>query len=155
MLDLLRLCGPPVYPRPTLVSRCVCLVPDNSSSTKKTKSNVGCIFFHPVAASLCANLFCQFCLVPDGLAAPIASADDARTLTLTWSPPTHTHGDMIVYFLYKVESTYLETLYAGLNTNVSVGNLKPYTQYKFALEACNDVGCTASNVTTITTPQSG
>lgn len=86
---------------------------------------------------------------PEQVADPIISDLLARSLTVSWSPPTLPNG-IILYYLLS---------FAASNTNIvnttglsfAVENLAPYTNYSFVLTSCNSAGCGTSNASTVQT----
>ena len=86
---------------------------------------------------------------PELVPSPVVSALQARSLTITWSPPLVPNGIILYYLLSFASSNTIIVNTTGFSFTVE--NLAPYTSYSFVLTACNSAGCGTSNATTAQT----
>ena len=90
---------------------------------------------------------------PSGISPPVITNILPRNATATWQPPSMPNGRIIEYRLISNSSTgEIEVVHCrGIIFTCSLGGLRPYTEYDFAVEVCTNGGCSRSNVKTILT----
>nr|XP_019599683.1 PREDICTED: usherin isoform X2 [Rhinolophus sinicus] len=94
--------------------------------------------------------------VPDGYLNlsyifPISS----DSVTLTWTAPSNRSGPVEKYILScaPVENIQPCVSYEGHETSATIGNLVPFTDYRFSVQACTRGGCLHSSPLTVMTAQ--
>ena len=88
--------------------------------------------------------------LPEQFSAPIVSAIQARSLTITWSAPAVPNGVILYYTLSLGNGT---VLFNGTSLTAQVTGLSPFTNYSFFVTACNGAGCTQTSLTTQATDE--
>ncbi|XP_077990481.1 usherin-like [Glandiceps talaboti] len=81
---------------------------------------------------------------PRGVQIQSIAALSATSIQVSWQLPLYPNGDIIRYDLLVNG----DTRYTGLNLLYVVGDLQPYTEYKFQLAACTNVDCSYSLIET-------
>jgi len=91
---------------------------------------------------------------PQLISPPRIGAGDSVSVSLSWGAPIRVHDRGIVN--YSLWSNGLE-VYSGNGSvlEVTLRGLNPFTTYRYAISACNSVGCIRSNTTDFTTDEAG
>lgn len=89
--------------------------------------------------------------LPDGVSDPVISQLQARSLSLTWQPPTMPNGIITEFILTLTNNN--TVLFRGLAFSHSITELTPFTSFSFRLQTCNSIGCVPSNVVEVRTPE--
>ena len=76
-----------------------------------------------------------------------ASPINSTAISVSWSPPQTPQGVIIRYVIFKYQPPSNATAVRSLEVPGSqrdgvIGDLRPYTQYKFTVIACNSYDCT-------------
>uniref|UniRef100_A0A673TE79 Usherin n=1 Tax=Suricata suricatta TaxID=37032 RepID=A0A673TE79_SURSU len=79
---------------------------------------------------------------PGPMDPPILLDVKSRTMSVIWQHPSKHNGVITHYNIYQHGHLYLKT--SGNVTNCTVIHLRPYTAYKFQVEACTSKGCSLS-----------
>ena len=99
-------------------------------------------------------------LAPEGVSAPILTANGSRSVIVRWAKPLSSNGKITKYRVQRRESgtNNLKTL---VTLNASLWNIyvdttvKPFQSYDYLIIAETSVGGTSSPYNTVTTPQGG
>nr|XP_006813188.1 PREDICTED: usherin [Saccoglossus kowalevskii] len=86
---------------------------------------------------------------PEGVNPPVATEKMSTSLKLSWSEPYRPNGIITGYALYMENSV----IYSGNLMTYTQTGLSTFTSYQFKLTACTVVGCTDSDVVSISTGQ--
>ena len=103
---------------------------------------------------LCATFLLT---VPEGVLEPVLSAVSSSEVQIDWNTPQFPNGIIVSYTLYRITAGGGEMLVASFSEVGSyiVGDLEPFTEYVFLVEACTSVGCNRSDVNSVVTLESG
>ena len=79
---------------------------------------------------------------------PSASPFNSSTVVVSWSPPQTPQGIITRYVIYKYQppsntTAVRATEVPGSQRQGMVVELKPYTDYKFTVKACNSYDCSS------------
>jgi len=90
---------------------------------------------------------------PDGISAPVITDILPRNVTASWQTPSMANGRITEYRLISTNSGNAAEVVncQGIIFMCKVGDLRPYTEYNFTVEACTNGGCARGNATTILT----
>ena len=88
--------------------------------------------------------------VPEGVRPPQVSNVLARSIGVSWLPPSSPNGIIVSYTLASTSSSSSTPVehYRGTALNFLVTGLRPFTIYNFTVTACTIVGCSRSAITT-------
>ena len=95
--------------------------------------------------------------VPEGVLEPVLSAVSSSEIQIDWNTPQLPNGIIVSYTLYRITAGGGEMLVASFSEVGSyiVGDLEPFTEYVFLVEACTSVGCNRSDINSVITLESG
>ena len=93
---------------------------------------------------------------PESVQSPVLEVLGTDSIGITWDPPNQDNGELTQYQIYRNTDMNNDAnkVYTGLNREFTDTGLKPYTQYRYTVEACTIAGCTNSSTTNATTDQS-
>ena len=91
--------------------------------------------------------------IPVGVSSPVVTELQARSMLVSWEPPTAPNGIITAYVLTLLGTVNDTELFRGLDLSLALDGLLPFTSYSLVLTVCNSVGCTSSNVTEVKTLQ--
>ncbi|XP_077013931.1 usherin [Tamandua tetradactyla] len=79
---------------------------------------------------------------PGPMDSPVLLGVKSRMMLVSWQHPLKRNGVLTHYNIYQHGRLYLAT--SGNVTNCTVTDLRPYTAYRFQVEACTSKGCSLS-----------
>ncbi|CAL9701681.1 unnamed protein product [Knipowitschia caucasica] len=80
---------------------------------------------------------------PTGISAPhILTVSSPRSISLTWTPPAYLNSDQAVNYSIILNSDGKVSMFpAGVDFQVNITDLEPFTTYYIRVQACQDDGC--------------
>ena len=75
---------------------------------------------------------------------PVVNRVESRRLEVYWDPPLQPNGIITLYQLF-VEDV---LRFSGTANSTIIDNLDPFTEYSFFVQACTNIGCSNSTIST-------
>lgn len=94
---------------------------------------------------------------PEGVAPPTITALSSTSLRIAWIEPSSPNGIIRRYGIYQVVMA-ANVMVGNFTTQpdaIELGDLSPFTEYSFFLEACTAIRCTNSDTVTMATLEGG
>lgn len=109
----------------------------------------------------CSFVYVYFLfIVPEGVSAPILTANSSRSVVIKWVKPEVNNGVIICYTIQRLEEsasvpvTVIKLTASFWNSYTDV-TVKPFTNYRYRVVAETSVGGTPSPYNAVKTPQAG